>query len=472
MAAAAVATIVVVLAVVYVAGAVAFHFFFMPNTTLDGRDVSLRLASDESSTYASKVGTYQAQVVGDGLSFTVRGSDIGLSFDETAYEKGTIDQQDPWTWPLTILSKHELAAQGGASFDTQKLASYVRPIVEEFNKTATQPQNATIAFDDATQQFAVKPEVAGNAIDADALLSELESAFDGMPARVVPTDAALLKPAVTSTDASLQQAVQNANRFMASDIKLTLGGKDAGSITRAQIASWIMLGDDNSATLDHDKVAQWAATDIAKKYDTVTKTRTYTRPDGKQVTVEDQGHGNYGWTTDEASLVSAVTDTIESGSGTSVDIPTKQNAGAVPDAGARDWGKRYIDVDLTEQHARMYDDAGNLVWESDIVTGNHSKGQDTPTGVYAMNDYRSSGDVELRGKVDPATGEPEYISHVSIWMPFIGNSYALHDADWRSSFGGTIYETNGSHGCVNLPPDKAKELFGMCQVGDVVVVHY
>ena len=56
-------------------------------------------------------------------------------------------------------------------------------------------------------------------------------------------------------------------------------------------------------------------------------------------------------------------------------------------------------------------------------------------------------------------------------MPFVGNLVAFHDASWRSSFGGTIYQYNGSHGCVNLPADKAKELYHTIKVGDVVVVH-
>ena len=154
-----------------------------------------------------------------------------------------------------------------------------------------------------------------------------------------------------------------------------------------------------------------------------------------------------------------------------IEIPTKQTAQTLPDAGGRDWGNRYIDIDLAEQHVRMYDDSGALVWESDCVTGDHSKGHDTPTGVYQLNEYRASGNVELRGAIDPATGKPEYISHVNYWMPFKDNSWALHDADWRSRFGGSIYLTNGIHGCVNLPPDKAKELFGLTKVGDVVTVH-
>lgn len=60
---------------------------------------------------------------------------------------------------------------------------------------------------------------------------------------------------------------------------------------------------------------------------------------------------------------------------------------------------------------------------------------------------------------------------MAYWMPFVGNSVGLHDADWRSKFGSNIYEYNGSHGCVNLPPDKAAELAGLINVGTVVVVH-
>ena len=56
-------------------------------------------------------------------------------------------------------------------------------------------------------------------------------------------------------------------------------------------------------------------------------------------------------------------------------------------------------------------------------------------------------------------------------MPFYENLVAFHDADWRYSFGGEIYLTNGSHGCVNLPPAAAAELFQITQVGDPVVVH-
>ena len=56
-------------------------------------------------------------------------------------------------------------------------------------------------------------------------------------------------------------------------------------------------------------------------------------------------------------------------------------------------------------------------------------------------------------------------------MKFTNSNIGLHDASWRSEFGGEIYKTNGSHGCVNLPKDKAYELYDLISVGTTVIVH-
>ena len=64
-----------------------------------------------------------------------------------------------------------------------------------------------------------------------------------------------------------------------------------------------------------------------------------------------------------------------------------------------------------------------------------------------------------------------YASPVKYWMPFYGN-YGIHDASWRSSFGGDIYLTNGSHGCVNTPRDAMQVIFENVEKGTPVVLYY
>lgn len=122
-------------------------------------------------------------------------------------------------------------------------------------------------------------------------------------------------------------------------------------------------------------------------------------------------------------------------------------------------GDTYVEVSLDDQHMWYIVD-GDVYLESDCVTGNYGSA-DTPKGYFAVN-----------GKASPCTLKGDnYTSYVTYWMPFIGGGWGLHDADWRSSFGGNIYKGNGSHGCVNLPPDVAKKMYAKMEVGTPVIVY-
>jgi lipoprotein-anchoring transpeptidase ErfK/SrfK len=217
--------------------------------------------------------------------------------------------------------------------------------------------------------------------------------------------------------------------------------------------------------IDNDAVDQ-CATSIAAQFNTVGSTRTYTRADGKTVSVKG---GDYGWKIDSASLVASIDAAVDGTGPTTIELPVLQSADAVTTDGNRDFGTRYIDVDLTEQHARFYDESGNIIWESDIVSGEGNSEHATPQGTWSLNLKQSPS--TLIGEMTSA-GVPEYETVVQYWMPFEGNAVGFHDATWQSSFGGTRYlEGYGSHGCINLPLGSAAELYNLIQVGDVVVVH-
>lgn len=125
-------------------------------------------------------------------------------------------------------------------------------------------------------------------------------------------------------------------------------------------------------------------------------------------------------------------------------------------------GDSYVEVSIDEQHAYVYID-GELVLDSDVVTGCVSKKNDTPKGTWYMYDHAVNRMLYPQGAT---TG-----SHVDRWMPFTPDGCGLHDASWRGRFGGTIYKTNGSHGCVNCPKKFAYDLFDVAYVGLPVVVY-
>ena len=247
---------------------------------------------------------------------------------------------------------------------------------------------------------------------------------------------------------------------------LKLNGEDAGKVDGSSVLQWISFADPANPTLDTSQISSWAA-ELANGFNTVGSTRWWTRADGKQCAVEG---GDFGWSIDSSSLAKQVEDAINNKQTGEIEIKYSQKADTFTAKGEPDW-KAYIDVDLSEQHARYYDESGNIVWEANFISG--KPGEDaTPEGVWQINS--NDGASKLIGAKDPETGKPKYESPVSYWMPFEGNMVGFHDATWQndSSFDNAeSYKWCGSHGCINLRLADAKSLHERIKVGLCVVVH-
>lgn len=453
-----------VLVAAYLIGALVFSTRFLPGTTLDGQDVSLMTLDAVAAQKADDLAGFQAHVAGDGVDLSLTGAEVGLAYDGDAYARDAMRQVPAWAWPYELTRTRSISAEAPVVYDRDAIVALVQPFVDAASQQEAETAGSSVAYDPASGSFTYDASIIAQFLDAEAAADAIGASLETLEPEIV-----LGPEQLVSGGDALDAAVAAANVYLgAAPTQLTVNGQAVLELGRDTIASWVTVGDDLSVSLNQEALSQWVAENVGA-LDTAGHERTYTRADGKQVSVSG---GSYGLVTNEDETATALAGALAAGAPSTLEIPLKQSPQTAPDAGGRDWGNRYVDIDLSEQHVRMYDDAGALVWESDCVTGDASKGYDTPTGVYTMNRNRASGNVELRGKIDPATNEPEYISYVEYWMPFIDNSYALHDASWRGSFGGTIYQWNGSHGCVNLPTGKAAELYGLCQVGDVVVVHY
>ena len=65
----------------------------------------------------------------------------------------------------------------------------------------------------------------------------------------------------------------------------------------------------------------------------------------------------------------------------------------------------------------------------------------------------------------------KYASPVNCFMPFYGGQ-GLHGSNgWRSQWGGEIYKTAGSHGCVNCPDAAARKMADTVSAGYPVVIY-
>lgn len=255
---------------------------------------------------------------------------------------------------------------------------------------------------------------------------------------------------------------EDLSRFMETTVTYDMGESqlkiDAGTISGLLAKDEegnLLLDEDDRVFLDEKKVKDYVHT-FAQEYNTVNKPREFKTTRGDVVTVET---GTYGMKIDEKAETEYLLDALDNGRELNR-IPVYSQTNFTGISGLHDIGKTYIEVDLTNQTMYYYVN-GDKMLETPVVTGNTSLGRGTPQKVCYV--YGKERNRTLRGE--------GYASFVSYWIPVYGG-VGIHDASWRSSYGGKIYKTNGSHGCINTPKSEVSKLYEMVEIGTPVIIFY
>lgn len=229
-------------------------------------------------------------------------------------------------------------------------------------------------------------------------------------------------------------------------------GDKTETLTGETISGWLTTLPDGSLSVNEAPAREYVS-GLSSKYDTFGRKRSFTTHDGRSITVSG---GDYGYWMDKASTRQELISQILTGESAEL---TPVYYGTADNYGENDIGNTYVEINIGDQHLWVYKN-GEQVNESDFVSGGLFKGNGTPEGTYAIT-YKER-DSTLVGE--------GYQSSVKYWMPFNGN-IGLHDASWRDAFGGHIYYMKGSHGCINLPTQKAAEIYDQVEKGEAVVVY-
>ena len=457
--------IIGVLLIAYIAGAIVFMGRFFPNTSIAGHDISMMPNEEVVQLLDDAVDSYSLDIVGTEFNFHADGKDVGLSIDSENVVAAMHEDLNPWTWPVLIFQEsHDETDMLTVSYDLTKYDSKLINAISEYNKDATAPVDATIAYDEKQKKFTIVDEVPGTQYDSHVVLASMNDAISTLEPKIKLTSADLIQPNVFRDDERLVNSAELATGLVSAHVTLTMAEQKVAEIDGSNLSSFIQMNDDLGVTLDEEALDQWV-TDLSNGFDTVGTERTYTRPDGKEITISG---GAYGWSTDAPSLKEQVVEAVKKGETTTIDIPCEQTAAVYNGPGKPDWGSRYIDVDLSEQYVRFYD-GDSVIWESACISGSSDGQHNTWPGVWYITNKESPS--KLIGYLP--NGQKEYETTVSYWMAFEGNGIGLHDATWQPSFGGSMYANGyGSHGCVNLPYDAAASLYEIADWGEVVIAHY
>lgn len=436
---------------VYLYGLNRYQTCFMNGTVIDQIDVSgmtIPQLTQRIEGYVLEV--EQRKADGTVLIEEISGSEIGLSYESLEPFERILADQNSLLW--FIRQENEQNTENMVTYDETALETKINSLSAFRKDFVAEPQNAYISDYIPTVGFEIVKETLGNRLNKNKAVTAIREAVEGLQERVSLSDAECYETAkITSENAELKAALEKLQKYADLTITYTFGDKQE-VLDGDTIITWLET-DAAQVTVDETKVAEYVEY-LRKNYNTIFKTRTFQTSYDTDVIID---KGDYGWwlnTQQETAELAEMIENGESGERT----PAYYQTAAVH--GIPDYGDTYVEINLTAQHLLLYVE-GELILESDFVSGNSARGYDTPAGIYGITYKERNATLAGQG----------YRTPVSYWMPF-NNNIGMHDAKWRKSFGGNIYKTNGSHGCINLPYSVAEEIYGYIEKGTPVICYY
>lgn len=434
----------------YTASYYAGHFF--PGTVLNGIAVDKMTVEEAEDKVAQEVADYIFTIqTRDGEKYQIIGPDIDYAYVPGTEISDILEEQDNYKWISGRKGKKEVDLEVSAAYNAQKLDKAVSQLECFQDSYIVKPKNAYLRETDTGYEL-VEAE-AGNQIRLEDVQKLARDAVDMGDEKLVLTDEVYEEPEIKSNDKSLKKALKNINSYLHTAIHYDVGEKGEVLDSR-QIKEWITVGADYSVTLDETKVTNYVQY-LASKYNTYGDVRKFKTTLGDTVKI---GGGDYGWVIDKEKEKAQLLAEIRSGK--TIKREPVFNQTAVVKSETYDIGDTYVEVDYTNQHMYFYEN-GKLKLDSDVVTGNVSRSNGSPDGIYKIV-YKER-DATLVGE--------NYASDVEYFMVFAYN-VGFHDASWRSEFGKEIYKTSGSHGCINMPVEMAKKLYEILPIGTPVIAYY
>lgn len=449
-----VAAAALIAALVYLQTGKQYEKVFFPNTTINGMDASKKSVEEVKNAIASGAQNYVLSIGERGGSTQeIKGRDIGLeSVFDGSLEKLLADQKT-YEWLKHVKTPQEFDIGTMIQYDQDKFDTAVSGLDCLKDELVEKPENAHVSDYVSGQGYHIIAAKEGNQLDPEKVKSGISEAVMGLNPEISLEElGAYVKPQIPADDPQLIAQIQTLNKYV--NVTITYNfGNEKKVLNGDTISKWIGIGEDGKVYLSSSSVSAYVK-ELASQYDTSTRAKNLKTSYGQTVRITG---GSYGWRIDQSTEADELAELIRSGQSVVREPVYKQKAAS---HGENDYGSTYVEINLTAQHLFFYKD-GKLLVESDFVSGNESKGWSTPAGVFPLT-YKQR-DATLKGET--------YRTPVSYWMPFNGN-IGLHDATWRSTFGGAIYKTSGSHGCVNLPPAVAKTIFENIAAGVPVLCYH
>lgn len=438
-----------VLFIIYGIGIVYFTDHFMWNTTLNGLNVSMLSEQQAKNRLDTMLTEYRLEILPrDGKPEYIEGSEIGLEIMYTGTIEDIISHQNVLVWFLSVFQKQDYSLGAEVHYDRIALYRKIHKLDCMQKENIIEPIEPQIiqeadGFSVEEGQEGKKPIPLQVRAAVEQAVSELSVSVD------LDQEGCYERLEYSENAKEIQDAIEYLEALQ--KVKITYRfPEDEETLTGDRLLDWADISRDYHVTIDREKVKDYIEY-LKETYEIRGQIIDFQTTYGQTVEITSYIRSEEIDTDEETEAILKLLADIQNGGKTSYVRDSSQLAGI---------GDTYIEINLTSQHLYCYKE-GEIILETDFVSGQPSTGHATPPGIFTIR-YKSSPAILV--------GE-NYRTPVSYWMPFNGG-IGLHDATWQSAFGGSRYIGYGSHGCINLPLDMAKAIYENYDAGDLVIVYH
>lgn len=449
---------VLIMGVVYFAGVGFYSEKFSANSTFGTVDVSNLTLDEAQAKVIEDLNDKEFVLEEDGQEVArLKLGELEPEYNTESKLEASYLSQNPTTWLNSLFEDKEYneGLEEQISFNEEEIinALSAQGLSNEEREAAV---DAAVNYDESDGYYVVEGEE-GKQIDPERLESAI---VDGIENEnyIIDLEEAYAQPEVTVESEEITTVMDEIESVSTVDITYEIAGEEV-TIPQTEIENWIYFNASNELIIDADSVKEYLSA-LNEEYSTFYKTRQFESTLQGEVTVPP---GILGWSIDTDAETEALISDIHAGENVSRE-PIYYSSGGI--AGSTDdIGSTYIEIDLSNQYMFLYVD-GDIIVETPMVSG--KIGAETVPGANAVNEMLY--DTNLVG-INPFS-EKSYSTPVNYWIRFDDKAQGIHDASWQGSFGGNVYQSAGSLGCINTPLGAVEIIYNNVDYGTPVIVFY
>ncbi len=438
-----IAVLALCLVLIYLMFAQIFYARFLPNTYISGMNVSFKTEKDVEKLIDEKIEAYKLVIKSKDGEDTIYGRDIGLKRIYGTTVPEFLASQRPIAWIKNLFTASVLESPLPLSVSEYDFSKQLEE--KEFMKKSVQTasQKTMISEYEPNKGYKIIEAKEGELVDKELAVSYIRSAVLKLSDEVdisKDPENAYISAGVENDYSKIKSCVELLNKYTGTYIEY----KDNFIIDGNHISKWLVLDEDYIISFDEVKIGEFVES-LARSYMT-DESINFKTSYGSYVNISGS---DYSKIVDKAAEVSKIKELVEAGySGKREPEFNKE----MSDRDSNRYGDTYVEINLSSQHLFYYK-KGELILETDIISGNESKGTPTPAGIYRV--------MEKLGGTENTEDVVKFSDNLSF--------YTRADIN---KFGGSIYKTNGSEGGIILPKDKIKSLYDNIDNNTMVLCYH